>query len=129
MKKTLTIADLTRSITNESFPSLKDLDSLMAVAKETCPAEDFPELKLSKTYRFTCNVLREYGIDALDIGEFDEEIAPYSTFMNAYIDLRAMLDHHHYMVDETFATVLRSLLYKMRTALKEIAEFNRAHRK
>ena len=98
-KTTLTINDLHR---NSVAPTLKGLDTAMTAAKAKVPTELFPELKLSKTYRFTNNVLHEHAAEA-------------------YTNLDAMLFSGIYAVDETFATVLRSELYKLRNAVKELA--------
>jgi len=115
MKTTVTINDLTRKTI---APTLKGLDSLMTTAKARVPAEAFPELKLSKTYRFTSNVLREHGAKAIEA--FGDDDASHK-FAEAYTTLDTMLTLDIYEVDETFAKVLRSAMYAMRNAVKELA--------
>lgn len=115
-KTTLTINDLHR---NSVAPTLKGLDTAMTAAKAKVPAELFPELKLSKTYRFTNNVLHEHAAKALQA--FDGTSEASVKLAEAYTNLDAMLFSGIYAVDETFATVLRSELYKLRNAVKELA--------
>ena len=123
MKTTITFADLDRKVTT---PTLAGIDALMSTAKATVPADKFPELKLGKTYRFTANVMREYGIRAFEklernplrfVGE-----KPMTDLAEAYTHLHLMLETDTYDVNAAFATVLRSELYKLRNAVKAIAD-------
>lgn len=103
-------------------PTLVDIDGLLSAAKSTVPADAFPELKLGKTYRFTANVMREYGVSAMEqyaatVGT-SEAVAQLN---EAFSHLREMLDTDVYIVNETFAKVLRSELYKLRNAVKELS--------
>lgn len=121
MKTNLTIRDLDRKVTT---PTLAGIDALLSKAKSAVPADKFPELKLGKTYRFTANVMREYGLTAFE--KLDSQPLPLvsdeaAILMDAYSDLHAMLESDTYIVNETYATLLRSELYKLRNAVKAIA--------
>ena len=117
MKTTLTLADLTR---RNVQPTLKGLDDLMVVVKTKCPAEQFPELKLSKTYRFTTSVLRKYAVSALEVYMTTTSEAG-AKLLSAYTDLDVLMYKGVYVVDDKFATVVRSKLYELRNAIKELS--------
>lgn len=117
MKTTATFTDL-RIFTIR--PTLVGLDAIMATAKVKCPPEQFPELKLGKTYRFTTNVLREYAVSAMEVYE-STTTEDGAKLAEAYTHLDAMLSSGIYTVDETFATVLRSEMYKLRNAIKALS--------
>lgn len=119
MKTNLTFADLNRTAI---CPTLKQLDSLLSGAKALELESKFPELKLGKTFRFTGNVLSKYAVSALAAfaeGKADDKTAlcvAYAEAVDMVIGANAT-----YVVDVTFATVLRSELFKLRNAIKGLS--------
>ena len=119
MKTTLTFADLNRTAI---CPTLKQLDSLLSAAKALELESKFPELKLGKTFRFTTSVLGKYAASALAAfaeGKADDKTAlcvAYAEAVDMVIGANAT-----YVVDVTFATVLRSELFKLRNAVKALS--------
>ena len=119
MKTNLTFADLNRKAI---CPTLKHLDSLLSEAKSLGLEEKFPELKLGKTFRFTANVMSKYAVSALAaFGEGDAETK--KALCEAYTEAFDMITGAKatYVVDVTYATVLRSELFKLRNAIKALS--------
>ena len=121
MKTTLTFADLKL---NATCPTLKELDSLLSNAKALSLESKFPELKLGKTFRFTGNVLSKYAVSALDVAAIlSAQPSDVTALCEAYTEATTMIAGANttYVVDVTYATVLRSELYKLRNAIKAMS--------